>query len=97
MIGYIFMASVIFSYRKELLLDGIFSGLLLGIIFMLEYLILLSIYPNLFEKIWIIDNLSGLTVLRIPIEELLWAFSWGLLAGPIYEFYLGLRFAKSRA
>jgi hypothetical protein len=96
-IAYLTIASLIFICRKDLISDGIFSGVLLGIIFMVEYWILLTIYPNLFEKIWMMDNLSGITIVGMPVEELIWSFSWGVLAGPMYEFYFGLRFQKSKS
>jgi hypothetical protein len=95
--AYLVMASVIFIYRRDLLSDGIASGVLLGIIFMIEYWILLLIYPNLFENIWMMNNLSGIKIMGVPLEELVWSFSWGLLAGPMYEFYLGLKFQKPKS
>lgn len=95
--AYLIIASLIFIYRKDLIISGIFSGILLGVIFMVEYWILLSIYPHLFEKIWMMDNLSGIKIMRVPLEELVWSFTWGTIAGIMYEFYLGLKFENTKS
>ncbi len=38
---------------------------------------------------WLLPNLSGVLVAGIPVEELLWAFGVGMVAGPFYEFFTG--------
>ena len=70
------------------------SGFLCGLIFLIGYLILLTFYPLIFQAFWQLDNLSGIRIGKIPIEEILWAFGFGMVVGPMYEFYAGLRFKK---
>lgn len=88
---------VIIYVRKDLLVDALVSGLLAGSIFFFGYLFLLVFFPQIFAKMWLLHNISGITVSRIPIEELLWAFTYGLMAGPLYECYAGLAFQRELA
>jgi membrane protease YdiL (CAAX protease family) len=52
------------------------------------------IFRGIIQNWWNIKNLSGILIFGIPIEELMWVFSWGFVAGPTYEFITGLRFKK---
>lgn len=90
----IIFSFVIIYKRRDLILDSLLSGILLGMIFILIYLVLLTVFPELINRFWYLDNLSNIFVLRIPVEELIWAFAVGMFVGPIYEFLVGLRFKK---
>ena len=80
--------------RKDLLLDAFFTGLLVTMVMLLFYLVLVLLVPNVFQTWWMLHNISGVFVGGIPLEELLWCFSWGFVAGPAYKFVHGIRFAK---
>ncbi len=94
MIAFLITAAIIIYFRRDLGLDSLMSGILFGSFFLIGYLILLRFYPEIFTRWWLLKNISGITVFTIPIEELLWAFGFGMFAGPIYEFYAGLTFKK---
>lgn len=94
-ITFIGAAGVMVYYRRDLLVDSLMSGLLVGAIMFLGYLVFLSIFPQAVHRWWFLNNISGILVAGIPIEELMWAFGWGMFAGPVYEFFAGLRFKKS--
>lgn len=79
-------------YRRDLIVDSIMSGLLMGSFTFIGFLIFLEIFPGVVQKWWLTDNLNGIFVLGIPSEELLWAFAIGAAAGPFYEFFMGLKF-----
>jgi hypothetical protein len=87
-------AIIILSTRKDLFFDALISGVIAGIIFILIELIFLYFFPEFYVKFWLINNLSGITIKTIPIEELIWAFTCGLVVGPMYEFYAGLKFQR---
>ena len=92
----LFVAMIfIIYYRHDLFIDSIISGLLVGIFTMLGFLVFLKIFPGVVENLWLVHNLNGIFVFGIPSEELLWAFGLGAVAGPFYEFFMGLRFKKS--
>ncbi|OGI67119.1 hypothetical protein A2823_01660 [Candidatus Nomurabacteria bacterium RIFCSPHIGHO2_01_FULL_41_91] len=85
----------ILIFRHDLLKDALFSGLLVGLFMFISYTLLFNtIFDGVIQKWWLLKNLSGILVSGVPIEELAWAFSWGLVAGPAYEFITGLKFKK---
>ncbi len=49
------------------------------------------LFRNVIQSFWLLENISGILILGVPIEELLWGFGWGMLAGSIYEFHKGLK------
>ncbi len=93
-IGFLVLSLIILIKRRDLLVDAVISGLLVGLFMFLSYMVLLAIFPQLIHKWWYLENISNILILGVPIEELLWAFSWGMLAGPAYEFFAGLKFRK---
>lgn len=94
MVVFLSMASLMYYFRRDLFIDGLASGIFLAMIMFLAYLIFLLIFPEAIHKWWFLHNISGVLILGIPIEELFWAFSLGLVAGPAYEFFIGLRILK---
>ena len=66
--------------------NKIFAGgfLFFGIYF-LSFLFLNLIFPEWIEQTWNLSEISGILILGIPIEELLFAFAVGMMWGGIYE------------
>jgi hypothetical protein len=93
-IAFLVIAGIFLVYRRDLIADMVMSGLLVGGIMFVAYLIYLSMYPEAIHRWWALENISGILISGIPIEELLWAFGWGTVGGPVYEFFMGLRFKK---
>ncbi len=93
-IAFVCIAICIIFIRRDLIWDSLLSGILVACVMLLSYLIFLTIFPEAIKRWWFLNNISGILFLGIPIEELLWAFSWGLVGGPIYEFMVGLKFKK---
>lgn len=91
-----FLSLAIFIYhkRRDLFVDQLMSGIFLAGMMFLLYLLFLYIFPEAIHRWWFLKNISGVLVLGIPVEELLWAFSFGLVGGPIYEFINGFRIVK---
>lgn len=88
-IAFLFSGIIILFKRKDLIKNAFLSGLLVALIVFFAYVIFLQIFPSFFNKFWQLENIFGIYVLGIPIEELIWGFSWGFLAGPFYEFWKG--------
>ncbi|MDP3764103.1 MAG: lycopene cyclase domain-containing protein [bacterium] len=82
---------LIVSQRKDLLLDSIFSGVGVMCIMFLSYFLLSLLVLNVDELLrrgWLLYE-SGLDIRiirNIPLTEMVWGFSWGMLIGPLYEF-----------
>ncbi len=89
----VFLLVVIFILmrRKDLLFDAIGSGVICGFVGFILYLIYLPLFPGIVKEWWKLSNLSGILILGIPFEELLFAFGFGMVAGPFYEFWQGYR------
>ena len=85
----------ILYFRHDLLIASLASGVLVGLTLLLGYLIFLSFFPEAIHRWWILNNIRGILVHGIPVEELMWAFGWGMVAGPMYEFFTGLKFKKA--
>lgn len=83
-------------YRIDLLPGMLFSGLIMTILTFLMFQTLLIINPTLFENFWMLENLSGIYILNIPIEEYLFAFLVGFAAGNIYEMLYGYKIVNMK-
>jgi hypothetical protein len=51
------------------------------------YLVPELIFPGWIENSWNFNMISGLTILRVPFEDLIWFFLAGLFIGPLYEYW----------
>lgn len=85
---------VILFLRRDLLLPSLGSAVFLTTAAVIAYEIILVFAPHFFDLWWEHKNISGISLLRIPIEEYLWFFTAGLALGPLYEFWKGIRFVK---
>lgn len=71
--------------KKKMLASAfIFLG-----IYFLYFLTLIALYPGYVGKVWNLPALSGILVLGIPLEELIFAASFGFLWSGIYEHFTG--------
>lgn len=85
------VAGIIFFFRKDLIWAGLANGALMALISIPVYLITIGLSPGWIEKTYLLEKLSGILVIGIPIEELVFWFMAGLLFGPFYEYWQGLR------
>ncbi len=88
------LAIFICWYRHDLIFNAFMTGLLVLAITFVGYLVWLALFPNLIEAWWQTERISGALFIGIPVEELAWAFALGLVGGPFYEFFMGIRFKK---
>ncbi|HZW61677.1 MAG TPA: lycopene cyclase domain-containing protein [Candidatus Babeliales bacterium] len=83
--------SIAAIYCRSDLTKKIFVG---GLLFFLLYFIffssLIMMFPDFVKTTWNLTILSGVLILGIPIEELLFAFSFGMLWSSLYEHYYWL-------
>lgn len=99
-INSIFVSSILFliiticmiMLRSDLLVQSLMSGVLLTVFALLVYVILFNLLsPHYWDKYWLLSNTKYGTTLfgNIPLTELFWYFSWGCLAGIVYDFTTG--------
>jgi len=58
----------------------IFLGLYFVFFLMLDF-----VYPGYVEQVWNLSALSGILIAGVPLEELMFAFSFGFLWSSVYE------------
>lgn len=93
------VALFLFFSRKDLVLAGLFSGILMVIFSLVFYRSVLFVYPNWVSENYNFQGLSGNLLLGIPIEELVFWLLAGFVFGPFYEYWQGegLRSANRKA
>lgn len=89
-ISLILSSLIIFYFRKDLIINGLWSGILMLLISLILYFTIMFISPDWISQTYIYEGLSGIHFLGIPIEELVFWFLAGVLWGPLYEFGFNL-------
>ena len=67
--------------KKKILIGGLIFFMLYFIFFVLFNLI----YPGLVLKVWNLSALSGVLIIGVPLEEIIFAFTFGMLWSSVYE------------
>jgi len=70
------------------------GGLLFSLLYFLYFGSILPFYPDYVELYWNLEALSQVLILGIPLEELLFAFSFGMLWSSLYEHLYWQRMVK---
>lgn len=84
-------AAIMIIIDKDLIKDAIWTSFLIFILVIGFYLVWLNIYPQAVQKFWVGSALSGIEILKIPIEEILSFASMGMASGILYEFWLNVK------
>lgn len=71
--------------RPDLKKKMIVSALLFLGLYFFYFLTLIALYPGYVEKVWNLKAISEILIFGVPIEELLFALSFGFLWSSIYE------------
>lgn len=71
--------------RPDLKNKMITSAFIFLFLYFIYFLILIALSPGYVEKVWNLEAISGILIFGIPLEELLFAFSFGFLWSSIYE------------
>lgn len=72
-----------------------------GVLFLLYYVIFLAglewSAPGYIDRVWNLEALSGATLLRMPLEELLFAVAFGMYWSGVYEHFTWSRPASAKS
>lgn len=71
--------------RPDLKKKILMGGILFLVLYFVFFLFFSLIYPNAIEQFWNLSVLSGILILNVPLEELIFAFTFGLMWSSIYE------------
>ena len=61
------------------------GGILFLILYFFFFLFFNLVYPELVGEVWNLSAISGILILGIPLEELIFAFTFGMMWSSIYE------------
>src|SRR3989344_3799099 len=86
-VPFIFVSCLVFLIPVRLGAHSIYASFIMFFIFL---------FPGIIQAWWKLENLSGVFVYGIPLEELVWAFGMGMVGGPVYEFFMGLKFKQRK-
>jgi hypothetical protein len=71
--------------RPDLIRKMVMSAFLFLGLYLIYFLTLVATYPDYVTRVWNLRAISGILVIGIPIEELLFAFTLGFLWSSVYE------------
>lgn len=71
--------------RPDLKKKMIVSAFLFLTLYFVYFWTLIAISPGYVEQVWNLEAISGILIIGIPLEELLFAFSFGFIWSSIYE------------
>jgi len=86
MISFSIGAILLFSLRKDLLIQILSSGLIFSILYFLLFLYFNELFPQYITNIYSLKNFWGIVIFKVPLEEILFAFTVGMCYSSLYEF-----------
>ena len=82
-------ALVLWIQRRDLIKHSLFGASAFLIVYFFAFLLVLVVYPSFISDFYNLNTTSSILFLGIPLEEFLYAFSFGLFWGPLYEYVHG--------
>jgi hypothetical protein len=86
--AFVTLAFVYFN-RPDLVKISLINGVLMLVLAIPVYLAIIFVSPGWIEKTWLLDKLSGMMILNIPIEDIVWYFLTGCIVVVIEPFFRG--------
>ncbi len=74
--------------RSDLKNKIIIGGVLFLLLYFVFFLSFTLVYPHIVQQVWNLQAISGILILGIPLEELMYAFTFGMLWSSVYEHIL---------
>lgn len=83
----LFGISIIYASRPDLILDSLFSGLLVSAVAFAVYFAVEKITPGWVDAFWLFKNVPHIIIFNVPIDDIVFYFLFGALLGPLYEYW----------
>ncbi len=100
-LAFLAAAVAILVFRRDLLLNAVGSGACVMLLMFVSYFLLFNLVENaeaLLREQWLLyGTFLDTRVAGIPLTEMAWGFTWGFVAGPLYEFLVDKRNVKANA
>ena len=71
--------------RPDLKKKIIYGGVLFLILYFIFFIFFNNVYPYAVERFWNLSVLSGMLIFKVPLEELIFAFTFGMMWSSVYE------------
>lgn len=84
-IALLFGAVTTLCCRPDLLKKMIWTGAIFAALYFASFLIVTMISPDFVKITWNFSSISGILILNVPLEELIWAFAFGAFWASLYE------------
>lgn len=92
----LFGGGILVGYcRPDLLPKMLSSALLFGLFYFVFFLSLVWVYPDYVDHVWNLEDISGVLLFGVPIEELLFALTLGFLWSSLYEHVKWIRLIRN--
>jgi len=90
-IGSLVALAIVLARRTDLVRVAVVSGLVGTALAIPVYLVMEAAFPGFIAATWDLPHLSGMLLLGIPVEDLLWYLYTAALWGTYYKFASGAR------
>lgn len=87
-------ALVVAFLRSDLIPTMLIGAAVFTLLYFLLFVYFLWLYPDFIERYYNLQNISGIRLYRVPIEELMFASTGGAVWSVAYEYVQGYRFAS---
>ena len=78
---------ILYTQRRDLIIDSLVSGILLVLVSSLVYKITTLITPGWIDAFWHFKNTPYIIIWNLPIDDIVWYFLFGAGVGPLYEYW----------
>jgi len=89
-------AMVVAILRSDLIPTMFTGAIVFTILYFLLFVYFLALYPDFIERYYHLQNISGIRLRGVPIEELMFATTGGAVWSVAYEYFQGYRFAPGQ-
>jgi hypothetical protein len=81
-------AIIVLICRPDLKGKVLLGGVLFAVLYFVSFLVFNMIYPDFIQNVWNFSTISGILVIGVPIEEIMFAFTFGMFWSSIYEHFM---------
>lgn len=82
---------IIYLLRPDLIINSIATGVILTIVGFLGFAIINFVQQDFIYAWWQFTKLTGIVILGVPLEDIVWFITFGMFIGPLYEFLTGAK------
>lgn len=94
-IGMVVAVVYILIKRKDLLASMFWSGIIFSSLSLPVYIVANILFSNAIHSIWYIKNLTGIMIIGIPIEDVVWYWLLGFFLGGAYPYLTKSSYVKN--